>query len=79
MSSFSYTVLAQLRAMEEGVAFAQSYGDSESSSRYKAVADEMNETLESFWDAERGYLTATINGEPMNGLIPSNGQLKPES
>lgn len=58
----SYTLVAQLRAMRNGADFARRQGDSDSVRKYTATANEMESTLEQFWDKDRGYLRVTING-----------------
>ena len=56
-----YTRMVQRRAMVEGAALARSVGDHLAADFYQAQAGELAREIEKHWDANRGYITATLN------------------
>ena len=46
--------------MREGAAFARSLGDDASAQIYTQTADDIAVDLNKFWDAQKGYIRATV-------------------
>lgn len=65
-----YTRMVQRRAMIEGAALARQMGDTPAALWYAEQGREIEATLNSFWDANKGFIGATQNhAEGLNGKV----------
>jgi glucoamylase len=56
-----YTRLAQVRALTEGAALARRLSDPDAAAWYEGEALKLKAEIDRHWDAEAGYLKATLN------------------
>jgi glucoamylase len=56
-----YTRMVQRRAMVEGAEFAERMGDGEASGYYQIQAQQIEQSLDNFWNGTDNYIVATLN------------------
>ncbi len=56
-----YTRMVQHAALREGAALAHRLGDKEAATFYEQQAGVIQQSLQSFWDPNRGFIQATLN------------------
>jgi glucoamylase len=62
-----FTMMVQLRSLQEGADIAAAFGDDGAAHWYRFQASEMKKRLPDFWDAEKNHLIETL-GSARSGL-----------